>query len=77
MENKFQKNDLSEEDFSLAGNDFNSLYGLSSGVEEAILLTINKKNRQGLIKLVAPLHPADQADMIERLSVEKLNSFLN
>ena len=77
MENKFQKNDLSEVDYSSAGNDFNSLYGLSSGVEEAILLTINKKNRQGLIKLVAPLHPADQADMIERLSVEKLNSFLN
>ena len=77
MDNKFQKNNLSEVDYSLAGNDFNSLYGLSSGVEEAILLTINKKNRQGLIKLVAPLHPADQADMIERLSVEKLNSFLN
>ena len=77
MENKFQKNDLSEVDYSSSGNDFNTLYGLSSGVEEAILLTINKKNRQGLIKLVAPLHPADQADMIERLSVEKLNSFLN
>ena len=77
MENKFQKNDLSEVDYYSAGNDFNTLYGLSSGVEEAILLTINKKNRQGLIKLVAPLHPADQADMIERLSVEKLNSFLN
>ena len=77
MDNKFQKNNLSEVDYSSAGNDFNSLYGLSSGVEEAILLTINKKNRQGLIKLVDPLHPADQADMIERLSVEKLNSFLN
>ena len=77
MENKFQKSDLSEVDYYSTGNDFNSLYGLSSGVEEAILLTINKKNRQGLIKLVAPLHPADQADMIERLSVEKLNSFLN
>ncbi|MDC0456367.1 magnesium transporter [Alphaproteobacteria bacterium] len=77
MENKFQKNDLSEVDYSSSGNDFNTLYGLNSGVEEAILLTINKKNKQGLIKLVAPLHPADQADMIERLSVEKLNSFLN
>ena len=42
--NKFQKNDLSKVDYSSAGNDFNSLYGLSSGVEEAILLTINKKN---------------------------------
>ena len=77
MDNKFQKNDLSEVYFSSAGNDFKSLYGLTTGVEEAILLTINKKNRQGLIKLVEPLHPADQADMIERLSVEKLNSFLN
>ena len=77
MDNKFQKNDLREVGYSSSGNDFNTLYGLSSGVEEAILLTINKKNRQGLIKLVAPLHPADQADMIERLSVEKLNSFLN
>ena len=34
------------------------------------------KNRISLKKLIDPLHPADQADMLERLSNEKLNLFL-
>jgi magnesium transporter len=77
MDHKSEKNNLNELDYSSAENNFKSLYGLTSVVEEAILLTINKKNRRGLIKLIEPLHPADQADMLERLSTETLNSFLN
>ena len=77
MDNKFDKNDLNEAEYSSASNDFKSLYGLTPIVEDAIKLTIKKKNRQGLKKLIEPLHPADQADMIERLSGENLNLFLN
>ena len=55
---------------------FKSLYGLTPIVEDAILNAINKKNRISLKKLIEPLHPADQADMLERLSNEKLNLFL-
>ena len=64
-------------EYSSVDNNFKSLYGLTPVVEDAIKLTIKKKNRQGLKKLIEPLHPADQADMIERLSGENLNSFLN
>ena len=73
MNHKLEKNNLNELDYSSAENNFKSLYGLTSVVEEAILLTINKKNRRGLMKLIEPLHPADQADMLERLSTETLN----
>ena len=55
---------------------FKSLYGLTPIVEDAILNAINKKNRTSLKKLIEPLHPADQADILERLSNEKLNLFL-
>mgnify|MGYP000009859740 FL=1 len=77
MDHKFDKNDLSEVEYSSFDNNFKSLYGLTTVVEDAIKLTIKKKNRQGLKKLIEPLHPADQADMIERLSGENLNLFLN
>ena len=77
MDHKLKKNDLSEPGYTSTENNFKSLYGLTTALEEAILLTINKKNRQGLIKLIEPLHPADQADMLERLSTETLNLFLN
>ena len=77
MDNKFDKNDLNEAEYSSADNDFKSLYGLTPIVENTIKLTLKKKNRQGLKRLIEPLHPADQADMIERLSNENLNSFLN
>ena len=77
MDNKFDKNDLNEAEYSSADNDFKSLYGLTPIVENTIKLSLKKKNRQGLKRLIEPLHPADQADMIERLSNENLNSFLN
>ena len=54
-----------------------SLYGLTPVVEDAILNAINKKNRTSLKKLIEPLHPADQADMLERLTSERLNLFLS
>ena len=54
-----------------------SLYGLTPVVEDAILNAINKKNRTSLKKLIKPLHPADQADMLERLTSDKLNIFLS
>ena len=56
---------------------FKSLYGLTPVVEDAILNAINKKNRASLKKLIEPLHPADQADMLERLDSDKLNIFLS
>jgi len=67
----FDKNLVSTND-----TNFKSLYGLTPVVEDAILNAINKKNRTNLKKLIEPLHPADQADMLERLSNEKLNIFL-
>ena len=56
---------------------FKSLYGLTPVVEDAILNAIYKKNRASLKKLIEPLHPADQADMLERLDSDKLNIFLS
>ncbi|MDC0970302.1 magnesium transporter [Alphaproteobacteria bacterium] len=38
---------------------------------------MNKKNSQSLKKLIEPLHPADQADMLERLSDEQISDFLS
>jgi magnesium transporter len=53
-----------------------SLYGLTPVVEDAILSAIHEKSRTSLKKLIKPLHPADQADMLERLTSDKLNIFL-
>ena len=47
MDHKFDKNDLSEVEYSSFDNNFKSLYGLTTVVEDAIKLTIKKKNRQG------------------------------
>ena len=73
--NKIQRN-FDENLVSTNDSNFKSLYGLTPIVEDAILNAINKKNRISLKKLIEPLHPADQADMLERLSNEKLNIFL-
>ena len=54
-----------------------SLYGLTPVVEDAILSAIHEKSRTSLKKLIEPLHPADQADMLERLTSDKLNIFLS
>ena len=70
------KTNFDENLVSTNDTNFKSLYGLTPIVEDAILNAINKKNRISLKKLIEPLHPADQADMLERLSNEKLNIFL-
>ena len=43
-----------------------------SSVENAISISIENTNKQELVKLISPLHPADQADMLERLTGEEL-----
>ncbi len=72
MDLKKNKNDLEIEDVSKTGTNFRSLYGLTPEVENAILIAIENNNKQDLIKLITPLHPADQADMLERLTGDEL-----
>ena len=76
MDHNKIKTNFDENLVSTNDTNFKSLYGLTPIVEDAILNAINKKNRTSLKKLTEPLHPADQADMLERLSNEKLNIFL-
>ena len=76
MDHNKNKTNFDENLVSTNDTNFKSLYGLTPIVEDAILNAINKKNRISLKKLIEPLHPADQADMLERLSNEKLNIFL-
>ena len=76
MDHNKIKTNFDENLVSTNDTNFKSLYGLTPIVEDAILNAINKKNRISLKKLIEPLHPADQADMLERLSNEKLNIFL-
>ena len=76
MDHNKIKTNFNENLVSTNDANFKSLYGLTPIVEDAILNAINKKNRISLKKLIEPLHPADQADMLERLSNEKLNLFL-
>ena len=45
-----------------------SLYGLTSKVEAAIVMAIADDNTQRARALVTPLHPADRADLLERLN---------
>ena len=72
MDLKENKNDLEIEDVSKTETNFRSLYGLTPEVENAISISIENNNKQELVKLISPLHPADQADMLERLNGEEL-----
>ena len=76
MDHNKNKTNLDENLVSNNDTNFKSLYGLTPIVEDAIVNAVIKKNRTSLKKLIEPLHPADQADMLERLSNEKLNLFL-
>ena len=49
------------------GDRLASLYGLTPKVESAISAAIDAEADQRARALVAPLHPADQADLLERL----------
>ena len=77
MDKELKKITPSFKEISLKQSSFKSLYGLTPEVEQAIIHTINNKKKSSLKKLVEPLHPADQADMLERLSNENLNTFLD
>lgn len=52
------------------------LYGLTPKVEAAIIAAIADGNRNRLVSLVSPLHPADQADMVERLNHAQRKRFM-
>ena len=49
------------------GNRLAALYGLTPKVESAIVAAIREGAEERCRALVAPLHPADQADLLERL----------
>ena len=49
------------------GNRLAALYGLTPKVESAIVAAIREGAEDRCRALVAPLHPADQADLLERL----------
>ena len=49
-----------------------SMYGLTPKVEAAIHYTIQNEHWHRLKMLMAPLHPADKADFLERISAEDL-----
>lgn len=53
-----------------------SLYGLTPKVEAAILEAVAAGNKRRARMLVAPLHPADQADLLERVSTEQCAALL-
>ena len=62
-------------DQNISNNDdsnFKSLYGLTPVVENTIINAISNKNARSLKKLIEPLHPADQADMLERLTDDQI-----
>ena len=50
------------------GDRLAALYGLTPKVESAVIAAIETDAESRVQALVAPLHPADQADLIERLS---------
>ena len=76
MDHSKEKINLNEDITNTDDSNFKSLYGLTPAVENTILNAINKKNSRSLKKLIEPLHPADQADMLERLSDEQISDFL-
>ena len=56
--------------------DLTHLYGLTPKVEAAIIAAIADGNRNRLVSLVSQLHPADQADMVERLNHAQRKRFM-
>ncbi len=77
MDQNIDKKNLNDEVVSSNETNLKSLYGLTPDVENAISNAIYEKNKPILKKLIEPLHPADQADMLERLASNKLNIFLD
>lgn len=56
-------------------NELSNLYGLTPKVVAAVISSIADANKDRLVSLISPLHPADQADMIERLNSAQLRRF--
>lgn len=50
-----------------------SLYGMTPKVEVAVITALAEGKTQRVRALVAPLHPADQADLVERLNTAQRN----
>ena len=77
MDLKEKNNNLDVDVGSSTESNFRSLYGLTPIVENAISVSVRKKHKLELKKLITPLHPADQADMLERLSADELNTAIS
>ena len=69
------ENDVSTID-STKEDSINNLFGLTSEVETEIKFCIKNNHKKRLLFLFDLLHPADQADMLERLSKVQLNTCL-
>lgn len=54
----------------------NSLYGISEERSKEIIRALDKRQRKTLTNLLAPMHVADIADFIERISSEKRRAFI-
>ena len=54
-----------------------SMYGLTPKVEAAIRYTIKNEQWHRLRMLIDPLHPADKADFLERISAEELHQLVS
>jgi magnesium transporter len=54
----------------------NSVYGISEERSKEIIKALDKRQRKTLTNLLAPLHVADIADFIERISSEKRRAFI-
>lgn len=68
--------DYESPDARLSGlTELSNLYGLTPKVEAAIIGAIAEGHRERLISLITPLHPADQADMVERLNQAQRHRF--
>ncbi|MGB0690070.1 MAG: magnesium transporter, partial [Candidatus Puniceispirillum sp.] len=61
--------DMSERKDDMASR-IASLYGLTPKVETAINQAVTDDEKHRARILMAPLHPADQADLIERLPLD-------
>ena len=69
------ENDVSTID-STKEDTINNLFGLTSEVETEIKFCIKNNHKKRLLFLFDLLHPADQADMLERLSKDQLDNCL-
>ena len=70
------ENDVSTID-STKEDSINNLFGLTSEVETEIKFCIKNNHKKRLLFLFDLLHPADQADMLERLSKDQLLSLIH